>query len=150
MPIYPDAASVARYLELLAATGRKVSAYKAAGVLAERLRSLRESDPDFRAAEDEALRLYGESLEKEAHRRGAEGWDEPVFFKGEECGAVRRHSDRMLELLLKKNVPEFREKVSVDAEVKGGVLLVGGPTAKLPTPAEWAAASNGDPPSPPG
>jgi hypothetical protein len=41
----------------------------------------------------------------------------------------------MLELLLKRYSPEFREKFSVDANMTGGVLVVGQPA---PSTADWA------------
>lgn len=85
---------------------------------------------------DQALQDYRESLEAEVHRRAVDGWDEPVYQKGEMVGLIRRHSDRMLELLIKKNIPEYRDKVSVDASVKGGVMVV---PATAQTMDEWEA-----------
>ena len=40
----------------------------------------------------------------------------------------------MLELLLKRHIPEFRDKLTLDGKVEGGVLVVGGTAA---TEKEW-------------
>lgn len=62
----------------------------------------------FRAAEDQAA----DALEKEARRRAIEGVDEPVFYKGDECGTVRKYSDTLLIFLLKGIRPEkYRENI---------------------------------------
>lgn len=97
---------------------------RAADVSPETIRVYRRDVPEFAEMYDLALQDYRESLEREVHRRAVEGWDEPVYQKGEMVGTIRRHSDRMLELLIKKNIPEYRDKVSVDANVKGGVMVV--------------------------
>ena len=50
----------------------------------------------------------------EAHRRAVEGWDEPVFYKGDECGTIKRFSDKLHELLLKADDPgRFSDKAEV-------------------------------------
>jgi hypothetical protein len=59
-------------------------------------------------------------LEDLAVVRAVEGLDEPVFWQGEECGAVRRYYH--LEFLLKGAMPEkYREKH--EHTVKGDVSL---------------------------
>ncbi|MDG1301118.1 MAG: hypothetical protein P8R37_05970 [Opitutae bacterium] len=53
-----------------------------------------------------------ESAEAELHRRGVDGWDEPVFdIKGNHCGDKRRFSDACLIFMLKSLKPEvFADK----------------------------------------
>jgi hypothetical protein len=53
-----------------------------------------------------------ESAEQELHRRGVDGWDEPVFdIKGNHCGNKRRYSDACLIFMLKSLKPEvFADK----------------------------------------
>lgn len=51
-----------------------------------------------------------EAREAEAHRRAVKGWKEPVYYKGIECGTIRRFSDRLLELLLKADNPKYRDQ----------------------------------------
>ena len=48
-----------------------------------------------------------ESAEAELHRRGVDGWDEPVFdIKGNHCGNKRRFSDACLIFMLKSLKPD--------------------------------------------
>jgi hypothetical protein len=53
-----------------------------------------------------------ESAEAELHRRGVDGWEEPVFdIKGNHCGNKRRYSDACLIFMLKSLKPEvFADK----------------------------------------
>ncbi len=68
------------------------------------------------------------------HNRAIEGWDEPVFYQGRVVGKMRKYSDRMLEMLAKKEIPGFRDKSEVDVNVSGGVLVVHKPAG---TKADW-------------
>lgn len=53
-----------------------------------------------------------ESLEAEARRRAVEGYEEPVFHKGEVCGTVQKYSDTLLIFLMKGAMPEkYRERM---------------------------------------
>ena len=56
----------------------------------------------FEQARNEVLTV----LEDEAFRRAYKGVAEPVFYRGEACGAVRKFSDRLLIILLKAYAPE--------------------------------------------
>ena len=53
-----------------------------------------------------------ESAEAELHRRGVDGWEEPVFdIKGNHCGDKRRYSDACLIFMLKSLKPDvFADK----------------------------------------
>lgn len=53
-----------------------------------------------------------ESAEAELHRRGVNGWEEPVFdIKGNHCGDKRRYSDACLIFMLKSLKPDvFADK----------------------------------------
>ncbi len=75
----------------------------------------RKEMPDFAQAWDEAMKAGMLALEDEAHRRAFEGTDEPVFYKGDECGSVRKYSDTLAIFLLKAHAPEkYREKTSME------------------------------------
>lgn len=118
----------AEYLDALAAFGTHLRASKHVGITANMARRARRKDPEFEEACQAALEDFRDSLEAEAIRRGRDGFDEPVFFKGNEVGTVRRYSDRMLELVLKANIPEkYNDKVQADVQVTGGVLLTVAP-----------------------
>lgn len=102
-------------------------------------------DPEFAEAYERAQSIFREGLVSEAYRRAVEGWLEPVYQKGECVGEVRRYSERLLEMLLKRFDPAFRDKAAVDVNVaQGGVLVV--PSANQ-TPEEWQAAFNGPKPA---
>jgi len=95
----------------------------------------RGKDPAFDADWTEAIETAVDKLRLEAWRRGAEGVDEPVTYQGEysytthpttgepEKTVVRKYSDGLLKLLLKRYDPAFRERTGVDltASVDGGL-----------------------------
>lgn len=105
-----------KFLKVLAATGNVADACHAARVsrgFAYRWRA-REKNA---AAWDEAIETAADALEREAFRRAVEGVDEPVYFKGEVCGAVKRYSDGLLAKLLCAARPEkYRERSQVTHE----------------------------------
>jgi len=75
----------------------------------------REKDADFARAWDKALAVGVSALEDEAHRRAFEGVDEPVFYQGESCGAVRKYSDTLAIFLLKSHNPEkYRDNAKLE------------------------------------
>jgi len=104
------------FLETLRATGGNVSkACAVLGLARQRVYEWREADKDFAVAWDEAVEFGTDELEEEARRRAFAGVDEPVFYQGEECGAVRKYSDTLLIFLLKGRKPDkYRERVSID------------------------------------
>lgn len=70
----------------------------------------RSADPIFAARWRDANAVAVDLLADEADRRGRDGFDEPVFYKGEQCGAKRRYSDGLLLARLKALRPEqYRE-----------------------------------------
>lgn len=80
--------------------------------------------PALQALKDEAKDLYRDKVSRAVHNRAIDGWLEPVFYKGELIGYIRKFSDRMLELQAKRYIPEYRDKAAVDLSVAGGVLVV--------------------------
>ena len=71
------------------------------------------------------LRIWAKfGLEDEAIRRAREGVDEPVFYKGEHCGNVRRYSDTLLIFMLKARKPDvYRKRASIEhTGANGGPL----------------------------
>lgn len=102
----------------------------------ETIRRHRKKDPEFSAAYDEALQDFREVLEAEAYRRAVDGIEKGVYYQGALVVSEQQYSDRMLELLLKRHIPAFRDKHQVDMNVNGGVLVVPGNSE---TAAEWEA-----------
>ena len=83
-------------------------------------------DTAFDSAWSEAYEHAVDALRLEAWRRAVEGVDEPQVFKGhfcyeydEETGKrtqifVKKYSDALLQMLLKRFDPAFRDKIQVD------------------------------------
>lgn len=117
-----------KFIEIYRNTGRWNYSAEAAGVSGQTVKEHMKSDEEFRLAVEEAKALYADSIEKEIQRRGVEGWEEPVFnYKdGSVLGVVRKFSDRMLEMLAKRHIAEYRERTTGDVNV-GGVLVVNAP-----------------------
>lgn len=107
-----------RFIRRLAESGNVADSCRKARLPQRTAYDLRKSDPEFAALWKEAEEISIDGLEDEARRRGVEGWDEPVYQKGRKVGTIKRHSDRMLEILLKGHRPKFREnQVAVQVNV---------------------------------
>lgn len=125
-----------RYATLISELGRESAASRATGVNELTIRFVRSKCPGFDDACYDALDEFRDRLHAEAYKRAVDGWDEPVFYQGVQCGYIRRKSDRILELMLKAHIPDqFRDRVDVNANVSGGVLVA---PAGL-TAGDWAA-----------
>ncbi len=112
---------MARFLEAVRTGSEIPEAAEYAGVSAKTMRELRKTNADFARALTDAEDASVDYLRAEAKRRAVDGWQEPVFFKGEIVGHIQRYSDRMLELLLRARAPEFRDERTV--VVSGSVTL---------------------------
>lgn len=55
----------------------------------------RQEDAELAAQRAEAVSIAGDLLEDEADRRRRDGYDEPIFYHGEEQGAKRKSSDAL-------------------------------------------------------
>jgi len=106
----------AEFIAVLRETGGNVSrACAAISLTRTRVYEWRAADPLFATAWDEAVELGTDELEEEARRRAFAGVEEPVFYQGEECGAVRKYSDTLLIFLLKGRRPDkYRERIQID------------------------------------
>ena len=64
--------------------------------------------------------------EETAHRRAVEGWEEPVFYKGDECGRINKIDNRLLEFLIKADNPgKYRDagaQVNIANQVQSVVV----------------------------
>ena len=109
------------FLDTLRRTGNVRLAANNADVVRQVAYRARDSSDKFRADWDEALEEARELLEAEARRRAAIGVDEPVFYKGQVVGQIRKYSDNLLMFLLKAHWPEkFRENYAVEHRGPGG------------------------------
>jgi hypothetical protein len=91
----------AAFLSALADCGNVADAARQAAIARNALYLWKRDDSEFAAEWEAALIAGGETLEEEAVRRARDGWDEPVWYKGEQVGIVRRYSDTLLIFLLK-------------------------------------------------
>jgi len=79
---------------------------KLAGIDPSNISRARQNDPEFDKAVLEAREFGYDMVEEEARRRAVDGVLEPVFYKGEEIGNIRRYSDQLLSQLLKAYKPK--------------------------------------------
>lgn len=112
----------------------------AAGVTTETVRNHRKDDPDFDELYEETLEQYRDDLEMAAHARAVEGVEQDKYFKGEYTHTEVQYSDRLLELMLKRHRPEYRDKIDVAATVKGGIAVLPEPNL---TSEEWERDGKG-------
>jgi hypothetical protein len=69
------------------------------------------ADPVYKEKFEPLRALFADELEREATRR-ALGWNEPVYQGGIMVGNIRRHSDALLQLLLRGNLrAKYSERV---------------------------------------
>jgi len=107
------------FLEVYSRSGNKREAAKATGVSLRQHYYWMDRDPEYAEAFQMAKEEATEVLEREAFRRGVEGWEEPVFYRGEEVGKITRYSDQLLVVLLKGNKPEkYKDRVEHTGESK--------------------------------
>ena len=72
------------------------------------------TDSAYAAAFEQAKAMACDRIEQEIHRRGVEGWDEPVYHGGQQVGVVRRYSDTLLIFLAKGMMPaKYRDRHEV-------------------------------------
>jgi hypothetical protein len=112
-----------QFLTVLSETANVTVAASAVGLSRQRLYQVRDEDLVFQGRWEAAVKLGTAALEDEATRRAKDGWDEPVFYQGEQCGHVRKFSDTLLIFLLKARDPKFREKLDL-AGPNGGPIPV--------------------------
>lgn len=82
---------------------------------------VRDEDPGFQMAWDEALQMATEALELEARRRAMQGVREGVYYLGKRTGSITRYSDTLLIFLLKAHKPEaYRDNHRIEHTGKDG------------------------------
>jgi hypothetical protein len=68
-------------------------------------------DPDFAAQFAEAGEISADGVEREIYRRAVEGWEEPVFYQGEQVATMTRYDSGLLLALARARRPEkWRER----------------------------------------
>jgi hypothetical protein len=79
----------------------------------------RKRDVDFAQAWDISIAIAADNVEAEIHRRGCEGYEEDVYFRGEKVGTTRKYSDNLLLARMKALDPtRYGNKVDVTSKVE--------------------------------
>lgn len=116
------------FLHFLAETGRvRHSAQMAGFPNADALYYRKKHDAAFAKAWDESLDRAGDKFEDEATRRGVEGVDKDVYYKGEVVGQERVYSDGLLSKLLdgaKRDKYQPKKDASTTVNVQVGLAVV--------------------------
>lgn len=98
-------AKLAHFLARFAEHGNKSQACREADLPRQTVDLRARSDEALAEQLDAAKQQAADRLEEEARRRAVDGWMEPVFYKGEEVGYVRKFSDTLLLRLLEAHSP---------------------------------------------
>jgi hypothetical protein len=96
----------ARFLSHLRDTGNVRRSCEAAGVARSWAYELRDKDPQFAQAWKYAALDAADLLEETVTDRAVNGWEEPVWYKDEQVGTVRKYSNTLAVFLLKHANPE--------------------------------------------
>lgn len=134
-----------KFIQILEDTCSPKQAAQACGISRRLAFEYKQKDTAFRAKWEQAIEVALDALLDEAYRRAALGVDEPVIHGGKvattidpETGedaplTVRKHSDRLLEVLLKFRYGEQmadRLKVKVDSSGLDAEALLRMPSAE--------------------
>lgn len=115
-----DTRTKKRFTDLLRETLNVSAAARGVGYDRSYCYKLRDQDPAFAEAWDDALEEAYDELEAEARRRAFMGVDEPVFHEGEIVGHKRRYSDSLVMPLLGTYRRSFRPQTSLELTGKDG------------------------------
>lgn len=120
-----DANQKQKFLSKLATSAGNVSkAAKSAGISRNAAYEHKHSDADFGQEWDNIIDHVVDAMEDELYRRSTKGVLEPVFYKGDVVGEIRKYSDRLLEFALKAKRPDvYRERFDVNTNVSGKLDL---------------------------
>ena len=125
------------FLNALRRTCDVLSASHAAGFAdSSQLRKYKGQCSEFSSDWEEALMAGTDVLISEATRRAKEGVFEGVYYKGEMVGGKYKHSDTLLQMLIRAHRPEYRDKTSQTVDVGGAVGVVLLPMTS-PNMEEW-------------
>ena len=128
-----------RFLTLYRLTGQLQRSARESGISPHTVRAHVKSDTDFKLAMEEAYGDFKESLESEVMRRAVMGWEEPVYQQGILAGTVRKYDSRLMELLVKRHIPEYKERYEVQHNITGGLVAVPAGSQSVD---DWAKANN--------
>src|SRR5438105_4149882 len=105
-PNFGSSQKLSRFLKAYSETGSIGLSIAAANLTYQTIRTQKDNDPQFLHMFEEAQRLYMARVEKEMHRRGIEGIDEPVVSAGKLVTYKKKYSDAILLRLAEANDPK--------------------------------------------
>ena len=107
------------FLNLLGKNGNVSLSAHESGIARQTAYDARDRDKAFSQAWEDAMEQASDVLEREAWRRAAEGVKQPVFYRGEVVGHVRKYSDVLLMFLLNGARPDkYRERLATPSAGK--------------------------------
>lgn len=104
------------FIVALRVMGKVSFAAQAAGVERQSTYQARRNDEEFARQWDEVIEERLDGYEKEIERRAFEGWEEPVYQRGEQVGTVHRFDSALAMFYLKAKRPEFRDRLQLNRE----------------------------------
>lgn len=83
-----------------------------------------DNDKLFNQAYQKAKEDLVELMEEEVIRRGMHGYLEPVYYKGEQRGQVRKYSDNLLMFRLKELKPSYKDSHQTNIGIAGEDITI--------------------------
>lgn len=105
--LVPD--KLVQFLEALSHNGNISMSARMIGMSRSTILKFAQKNPSFRVAMNEAIEEAKDFALGELLRRGVRGWKEPVWYRGQEVGSVRKYSDSCLIRYVQAHFPEFRD-----------------------------------------
>ena len=101
----------ARFFEHLAESCNVTLSAQAIGMSRSHMHTLRRNDKTFAKDWDDAIQRATDALEHAARKRAMDGYQRPIYQRGELVGYEPCYSDNLMITLLKAHRPEkFRDK----------------------------------------
>lgn len=111
------------FLRQLEITGLPATAAKRAGTTLKQVEEWRAKSIEFNDEYNARLELNIDELEATARDRAINGWEEPVFYKGAECGSITKFDNGLLKWLIEGNRERYSPRVKHTGH-DGGPLTV--------------------------
>lgn len=113
----------AKFIEQLMMGDTMVEAAEEAGVHVRTVYDHKTADPDFAALVEMANEIGCEAnLVPVAINRARDGWDEPVFHQGEECGTIRRFDNGLLWKIIQAKSKAYRAALPRGVDLGESIL----------------------------
>lgn len=106
------------FLEVLRSTANVSRAARESGLASSMVYGQRSRNAAFAQAWDLALAEALDGVEETMIARARDGVEKPVFFRGEQVGAIRQYSDALGMFILRAKRPEVYARIVVDAPAR--------------------------------